>query len=736
MSFRFLLAFPLVAVLSGIASAQTDEQINAQFKLIDKNKDGKLSVDELKEHPEIAALLKGTDTDNDGLISMTEVRKHLGKEPQSTDSLREAPHIIPAVAAGVGRIVPDVKLKSIDGKESKLAELVGKNGLVIAFTNTTCPIAKKFGPTLAKLEESLAAKGVSILYVNPTPHAKSEDMLVFTRANKLKSFYHHDSEGSLAKTLGATTTTETFLIDVKRTIVYRGAIDDQYGLGYSLNEPKQTFLLNAVEAKLAGRSPNPSAMTAPGCELDLSAAKPIASSVTYHNRISRIMQTNCVECHHAGGVAPFRLDTYEDVVSHAGMIRKVLEKGTMPPWFAVPSAGEKAGTWANDRTVPASDKQDLLSWLKSDKAAGNVADAPIALTFDDGWMIGKPDLVLKFEKPIKIKATGIMPYQKVVVETKLTEDKWVQSLEVRPSAREVVHHVLVFILPPKKENAPDPDGDESSGFFAAYAPGQSVLQYPDTYAKKLPKGTRLFFQMHYTPNGTETEDSTSLGMIFAKQPPQHEIRVVGIANPNIMIPAGKSHHPEHAKLKVPSDVTILGFFPHMHLRGQAFRYEITKPGEKKSTVLDIPRYDFNWQLYYRLSEPIALPKDSIIDATGWFDNSKNNPANPDATKDVTWGPQTFDEMMLGYVEYVVPPEEPLSMGSLKAFDPVALFKRIDQNNDGKIDQKEYGFFTRLAPQLRGNPELAKKLFERLDTNKDGVLSVEEFSLIRKPPAKQ
>ena len=732
---RFRLVFPVFLIASTVALSQTDEQITSRFKQLDKNSDGKLSAEELKDHPDIAALIKGAETDKDGQYSLPAVLKHFAKAApgvdKSADSIKEAPKLLAPGSVGVGRLVPDFKLKGLDGKEARLAELAGKNGLVLAFTNTTCPIAKKYGPSLAKLEESLASQGVSIVFVNPTPKAKAEEMLVFTRTHKLKGLYFHDADGSLAKSVNATTTTEVFLLDTKRTIHYRGAIDDQYGLGYSLDQPRQTFLINAVEARLAGRVPNPAATTAPGCDLDLAAAKSIVSSVTYHNRISRIMQTHCVECHHAGGVGPFNLDTADDVIAHAGIIRRVLEKGTMPPWFAKPGAGEKTGVWANDRTVPEADKTDLMAWLKGDKAMGDTADAPLPRSFADGWLIGKPDMVLKFEKPVPVKADGIMPYQKVVIETKLTEDKWVRALEVRPSARQVVHHALIFILPPKKENFPDPDSDESSGYFAEYAPGQSVLNYPDGYAKKLPKGSRLYFQMHYTPNGTATADETSLGLVFAKETPKHEVRVIGIANPNILIKAGAAHHPEKAKLTVPGDVTILGFLPHMHVRGSAFRYEITKPGEAKATVLDIPRYDFNWQLYYRLAEPMAVKKGTVIDATGWFDNSKNNPANPDPSIDVVWGPQTFDEMMLGYVEYIVTPEEPQTIGGLKQFDPVALFKRIDLNGDGKIDEKEYAFFTRLAPQLRGNPDGAKKLWERLDADKDGSISFEEFKKIRK-----
>jgi Ca2+-binding EF-hand superfamily protein/peroxiredoxin/mono/diheme cytochrome c family protein len=730
-------------ILFAASPAKSDE-IDTRFKQLDSNKDGKLSADELKDHPDLQKLLKGADKNSDGLLTIEEIRIHLGRpapkanestpaaSPATKDPIQEGPRVLAPASAGIGRLVPDVVLKDLAERDVKLKDVIGKNGLVIAFTNTVCPISKKYGPTLARLEETLASKGVGIIYVNPTPNQKTEEMRVFTATHKLKGPYVHDRDGSFAKTLGVTTTTEVFLIDNHRTVVYRGAIDDQYGLGYSHDAPKAAYLLSAVESLLVGRTAYPAATTAPGCELDLEKARPIVANVSYHNRISRIIQANCGECHRTGGVGPFSLETYEDVVSHAGMIRKVVEKGTMPPWFAVSAMPAKTSFWANDRTLSESDKTDLLAWLKGDRPKGDAADAPKPRTFEGGWMIGKPDAVYQFEKPLPVKATGTMPYVKVVLETNLTEDKWVSALEVRPSAREVVHHVLVFVLPPKDANGKrDPEGDESAGFFAEYVPGQSALRYPDSYAKKLPKGSRLLFQMHYTPNGTATEDQTRIGVVFAKQPPQYEVRVVGVANTGIRIPPEAGHHPETARLKVPADVTVLGFLPHMHLRGQAFRYEITPPGGKKETVLDIPRYDFNWQLNYRLAEPMVLKKDTVIEATGWFDNSKNNPANPDPTKTVKWGPQTYDEMLIGYVEYVVPPESGVAMGRLRNFEPADIFKKFDANEDGKIDAEEYANFVRITPQLSDNPLVAKLLWQRLDADKDGVITLEEFKKLRK-----
>ena len=304
-----------------------------------------------------------------------------------------------------------------------------------------------------------------------------------------------------------------------------------------------------------------------------------------------------------------------------------------------------------------------------------------------------------------------MPYKKITVETDLDEDKWVQAIEIRPGKREVVHHVIVSV------QNDDKDIDERDGYWGAYVPGNSTLVYPDGYARLLPKGTKLRFQMHYTPNGTATEDSTRIGLVFAKQPPRHEVRVRGIANTDIKIPPRNDDHRESRQWNLPYDAQILSFLPHMHLRGKAARYEaVTSNGEK--TLLDIPDYDFNWQLRYRLAEPMTMHRGDTIRFSCWFDNSDGNPANPDPNKTVYWGQQTEDEMLIGYVEYVVP--------GVKPGDPVSGMKagrsaggRAVADSDDARNQE-----LQIAGQRIRVGSLVKSVRE-LDKNQDGKLELAE-----------
>ncbi|MEP6753931.1 MAG: alkyl hydroperoxide reductase [Chthonomonadales bacterium] len=387
--------------------------------------------------------------------------------------------------------------------------------------------------------------------------------------------------------------------------------------------------------------------------------KPVKSppKVTYYERVAGIVANKCVECHRSGGVGPFSLTTMKDVVSHAPTLAAAVEKGTMPPWFAAPPEAGKASCWVNDKSLSADEKRDLVAWLKSDHPAGNAASAPVAKKYDDTWQIGKPDMIVQIPKSIAVKADGFMPYQLAFVPSGISEDRWVSALEILPTSRAVVHHVLVFVMP-ERGSAPRQRPvlgsghlDVSAGFFAAYVPGNGVLSYPDGFAKKLPKNCNLIFQIHYTPNGKATEDQVRLGMIFSKTPPKHAVETYGIANRFLSIPPGDANHVETASVKPPVNVSIIGFAPHMHVRGKAFKYELETPDGKRTTLLDVPRYDFNWQLYYRPKVDMLIPAGSKMVATAVYDNSKKNLANPDPTRTVPWGDQTYDEMMLGYVEY-------------------------------------------------------------------------------------
>ena len=643
--------------------------------------------------------------------------------------IREGPKVLKGGELGLGRMIPDLQFKDLDGKSLKLSDFQNRKAVVIALTGTGCPLCQKYAPSLAAIEEAYHRLGVSFIYVNPNESEMPEVLRKEVQKRGLTGSYVWDPKMQISNVLEAKTTTEVFVLDKARTLVYRGAVDDQYGFGYALDAPRRNYLKDALNQVIKRGKPSVSATSAPGCELFYGDQKaPQQDALTYHNRISRILQANCIECHRDGGIGPMSLETYVQVEDHAGMIRRVVQREIMPPWFAAPQTDNSETTtakhWANDRSLSEKEKTDLLSWIKAGAPEGDPKDAPLPLEFPDGWRIGKPDAIFGFSKPVSVKATGSMPYKNITVETNLSEDKWVQAIEVRPGNPSVVHHVIVSV------KAGNGEIDERDGYWGVYVPGNSTLVYPEGYAKKLSQGAKLRFQMHYTPNGTATEDLTRIGLIFAKEPPKHEVKVKGIANAKIRIPPGAGNHREVAKLQLPIDVQVLGFLPHMHLRGTAARYEVVS-AKGTETLLDIPRYDFNWQLLYRLSEPKTLRRGDSIHFTAWFDNSAQNPANPDPNKTVRWGPQTEDEMHLGYIEYVIPsatPGESVAGLGRKARNQnrgAALFRRLDVNRDGAITREE------VRKQLPGNAKASGKVFDLLDKDGNGKLDPKELAELQR-----
>jgi hypothetical protein len=344
------------------------------------------------------------------------------------------------------------------------------------------------------------------------------------------------------------------------------------------------------------------------------------------------------------------LQNYEETVAWSDTIREVVEQRRMPPWLA----DAHFGSFSNDRSLSAEERSTLLAWVKGGCPKGDDKDLPGDKEFPDDWMIGKPDAVYAMQKsfhvPAKAGERGI-EYQYFEVPTNFASDVWVQAAEAKPGNRALVHHIIVFIRPPKGRDNNDKDDEIGNGYLTGYAPGDMPSIFEPGSGKRIPAGSTLAFQMHYTPNGVEGEDCSSVGLVFAKSPPRREVRTRGIEDKNLTIPMGSKNHEVEAKTTFRKEVEILSFMPHMHLRGKDFEYRAVYPNGKESVLLRVPHYDFSWQSSYRLKKPLRLPAGSRIECTAHFDNSTDNPNNPDPSKPVYWGEQTWDEMMIGFVDY-------------------------------------------------------------------------------------
>jgi mono/diheme cytochrome c family protein len=366
-------------------------------------------------------------------------------------------------------------------------------------------------------------------------------------------------------------------------------------------------------------------------------------SVTYASDVAPIVRDKCVSCHRPGQAAPFSLLTYDNARAHSAMIREVVEQRRMPPWHADP----RFGRFANDRGLSAKERATILAWVEQGAALGDPRAIPAPRRFPEGWSIGTPDVIFEMAEPFTVAAQGILPYQYIRVPTHFTEDKWVQAVEAKPGDREVVHHFIVRIEIAGK--AFKHHGQQP--YLVGYAPGDMPAVYEPGTAKRIPAGADLIFAVHYTPIGQVRTDRSAVGLIFAKEPVRYQAVTEGISQEKFRIPPGAADYPVRSRFTFKDDAHLISLMPHMHLRGKSFRYKATYPDGRTEVLLSVPAYDFGWQSVYRLVEPKPMPRGTRIDCLALFDNSPRNPNNPNPSQTVTWGEQTFDEMMVGFIDY-------------------------------------------------------------------------------------
>jgi hypothetical protein len=376
------------------------------------------------------------------------------------------------------------------------------------------------------------------------------------------------------------------------------------------------------------------------------------------------------------------------------MIREVTTQRRMPPWHADP----RFGHFANDRRMTADEIDTLSAWVDGGLTRGDDKDLPKPITWSKDWVHGKPDLVIDMPEEFHVPANGVVPYKNWIIDTGFKEDRWVRFAEARPGAPGVVHHVVVYIMKEGQKGPVDRDGNLS--ILVGWAPGDLGLSCPPDTALRVPKGARLRFEMHYTPNGTAVKDRSSVGITFSPKPPKFEMLLSEFANMSIELPPHDPHYKAEATFRLRADARILSFAPHMHWRGKDYRYEVIYPDGKRQTLLSVPRWDFNWQNVYRLKEPLKLPKGTKLHAVAHWDNSVNNLLNPDPTKPVRFGLQSWEEMMVGFVAYMW--ERPETAAELAKNPPSQadmLFDRLDANGDDFLTKDELP--PRLLPLLQG-----------------------------------
>jgi Copper type II ascorbate-dependent monooxygenase, C-terminal domain len=405
------------------------------------------------------------------------------------------------------------------------------------------------------------------------------------------------------------------------------------------------------------------------------AAQTPAPTVTFYRDALPILQQRCQECHREGEAAPFAMMTYEQTRPWAQAIREAVKLRQMPPWFAEASAD----SFSNDHRLSAREIETIVAWVDAGAPKGEAHDAPPPRQFTEGWRIGKPDLVVEMPSEFSVPASGEVAWQYFTAKTNFTEDRWIRAVEARPGDAKVVHHIRVFAREPgstammettvkdstARQHPKQSPVDDGSGVLAGvepgateittYVPGGDPIVLGPDQAMLIKAGSEVVFEVHYAPMGKPATDRSRVGLILSSEPPKVRVAEIGIANMKLRIPAGAAHHRIDTHVILPQDMTVLSVWPHMHLRGKALQLRAVYPSGESEMLLDIPKYDFNWQMSYVLAKPRMLPKGTRLETVTYFDNSPNNPNNPNPNVDVYWGGQTWEEMNMAFLRVVLAP---------------------------------------------------------------------------------
>lgn len=563
-------------------------------------------------------------------------------------------------------------LKSIYGGTHQLSEFrQGETkAIVLVFLGLECPVSRQYLPRLREIHEQFVQQHVRVLGLYPDARVDLVSMAACAHDNNIPFPVLQDYEHRLADALGVTTVPEVVLLNHQLEKIYQGAIDNQFKRGGRLAQASQHYLVDSLNQTLNGEPVANSYMPPSGCPIERKRPGPVKKGLSYYKDVAPIVQKNCQSCHRTGGVAPFELLSYDDVAGNAEKIKEVVSERRMPPWHG--RLNPQFGKLLNDKSLPESDINTFLAWVDEGSPAGDPLDgpAPIRWPAADEWTIGKPDYVYKIDRPFRIPKSGVLDYQFFRVRLNHPEDRWFQAIEVRPGNPEVVHHIVLHIVPADSREYTGLMGmallygvnAERGRMINDYIPGDTynAKVYPPHQAVCIPKNTDLIYEIHYTPNNREaTTDQSMVAFKWAPRPPAEEVFATVFRKPigRFRIPAQHHHFQIEDTYFFPHDIELDAVRPHFHLRGKSYRLEMIERDKqtdeivKRTTIISVPIYDPNWQRSYELETPLRIPAGTELLATGHFDNSTLNPNNPDPTIDVEWGQQIYDEMFSTRFKY-------------------------------------------------------------------------------------
>lgn len=549
-----------------------------------------------------------------------------------------------SVGAGAATI-EDFTLTDAQGKAFRLAE-ESAAFVVVAFLGTECPLVKQYLPLLDQL--SIDYPDTRVVGVMSNWLDTKEKVAEFVETHQPRFSILRDGNGELARRFGATRTPEVFLLDATRHIRYQGCIDDRFGIDYRRTQPRQNHLSAAIDDLRAGREVAIPKRPAPGCLISHPPRPKSDSTVTWYGDVLEIFQNRCQECHRPDQAAPFSLMEYEEAAGWAPMIAEVIQQGRMPPWYA----SDRGESLANVARLTDQERQLIEMWIEQGMPPGDPNSAPMPRRFPEGWL-HEPDLVLPMaDKPVVIPASGPAYISRFLVQPPWTGGRWIKGVECRPGNRAAVHHLGVFVVAPST----DPLEHWSRryiDFLYGYSPGILDLDLPPGMAKYVPPGAQLLIELHYVPTGKETTDLSQVGLRFEEADRvTHLVRSHIVVNQEpIEIPPFTPNYVVRGQMQLEGPALLLSMTGHAHVRCKNFVFEASYPAGRRELLLEIPNYDMFWQQLYRLKQPKELPPGTLIHCRAEYDNSRENPRNPDPSATIYDGDENIfqNEMMNGFV---------------------------------------------------------------------------------------
>ena len=646
----------------------------------------------------------------------------LAKSTEKTSSHHKGMHASSSVEGVVGMRVDDFQLLDHMGVAHRLFYYSDAPAIVVMTQGNGCPIVRNAVPAYRQVRDNYQEQGVKFFLLNSNLQDNKT-----TIAKEVADFGFDipvlvDENQLVGESLNVTRTAEVFVIDPKsRKVVYHGPVDDRLTYQNQKAKAEFSYLSDALDAVIAGETVKISQVDAPGCIVNFPERdnKERHTNISYHDTIAPILEERCVECHQIGGIGPWAMTSYDMIKGFSPMIREVIRTDRMPPWHSDPNIG----SFLHDRSLTSNEIKTLVHWIEAGSPRGEGYD-PLADPRESlpDWPLGVPDLILTVPS-FDVPATGVVDYQRPYVVNPLEEGKWLRASTVKVGSRESVHHVLTGYLKeiPKSGQSNEVRWGASVGGYAVGAESMIAREGLGTY---IPAGGAIGLQMHYTPFGREVTDTTQIGLYFYDKRPPRMLRNSVIMDFSIEIPPEKANHAETAYLEFPKDAELFYAFPHAHYRGQSSTLAIRYPDGREEMILSLPKYDFNWQRAYEFKDPIKVPAGAKLIARYTYDNSTQNAANPDPSKKIVWGDQSFEEMLYTAISYRWSDETSADQKGeyQELLNAGRLFGMLDDNIDESIQKDEIR--GRAGRRLAGN-------FDRLDGNGDGALSWQEYSAIFK-----